>query len=221
MIGCLVLATAVATATPPPTASPSPTVTPVPAVSEVYGRKTPWQVRQQSGFEAEAPPTPTEPANSLAAIAARIKINRSALAGMSGPPPTPDPKRTPAPDDVYQCKLVAYDRGDGVEGYAVLEDRRGREIAVPGTYTITYYRATMYERRFSTVREGTVGAAGFSTQTVGVGGFAHDRLLISLPRVSYADMAGAWGFGDRIIVVFSYFPTGQDVVSDSATIYPN
>lgn len=88
MVAALILV-AVATATPTPTLTPTPRPTVASNTqgigggnSETYGSKIPLQLRQHSGLALEPEPTPTLPPNSLAATAARIKINRKALAEM-------------------------------------------------------------------------------------------------------------------------------------------
>ncbi|TAM56784.1 MAG: hypothetical protein EPN53_00980 [Acidobacteria bacterium] len=83
MIASLILA-AVATATPTPSPTVSPTTTPSPQAgvpSETYGGKIPLQLRPHTAGDLSAEPTPTVPPNSLAGVAARIKLHREGLQG--------------------------------------------------------------------------------------------------------------------------------------------
>lgn len=98
VIALVFLAAVASTPTPTPTSTPSPRPTiatmtaPMPgANSETYGKKIPLQLRDSATAMAGAEPTPTMPPNSLAAVAAKIKINREALAEMprSAPPAKP------------------------------------------------------------------------------------------------------------------------------------
>lgn len=98
MVAALILA-AVATATPTPTVTPTarPTVAattaPLPGSdSETYGAKLPAQLRPDGGRELAPEPTPTIAPNSLAGVAARIKINRAALAEIQRRCRDPQPK---------------------------------------------------------------------------------------------------------------------------------
>ncbi|HQT95609.1 MAG TPA: hypothetical protein PK435_13325, partial [Thermoanaerobaculaceae bacterium] len=152
MVAALILV-AVATATPTPTLTPPPRPTVASnsqaigsGNSETYGSKVPLQLRQQSGLAIEPEPTPTLPPNSLAAVAARIKINRKALAEMPKGAPQSTEKSTP--ESARPADLPVADEEEGIKAWCAGE--------WPSDYSMQAYCVKKQLAAVSSLRSRTV-----------------------------------------------------------------
>lgn len=196
------------------------------------------------------PPLPTRPiagVHSLADLGSRIKLRKLgnepiAITNRDGAaatrPPGPLPATTPRIGDAEPLLLdiVAYKKGDGIEVYAVAEDRAGREIALPGYYTIVItgsgrhavraltpwgdtnaVRLEDFEKRLY-FRDGTVAEGDFTVSTVGIGAFARPRLLLSFGRIPFTEMALESVSSLTLAVVVALDPGNTPRISGGTTL---
>lgn len=229
MLTAFVLAV-MATGTPTPTVTVTATPTPRPTTAAAtapkpgagtgtYGGKVPFQLRKDRDAQFLPEPAPDLPASSLSDLASRTKLrhdgnspisisNQGVPAGLPGSPKAAT-SSTPLPGDSepYRLEVVAYERGDGMEIYAVAEDHAGREIACEGFYSLTITasgtrvvrapcpwggnedcgeKKPFTQRAYS--RSGDAKSSDFTITTVGLGAFAHPRLVLPLGRVPSSEM---------------------------------
>ncbi len=231
IFAAVVTATPTATATATPTPTPRPTVAsmtaPMPgANSETYGRKIPFQLREQNGEIIEAEPTPEPPPNSLAAVAARIKLNRQGNAPIryvdlhpSKPPAWLDPNWKPGPDaPEYVSKVHMQAEGDdGVLVYFALAAADTHITRGQGHLVLTISQGWRDLYRL----ERDVVPAEFEELNIGVGAFEHRTMAFSTGRISFTQFRD-WPYREVTTAKVSFTrPDGKNFTgSDSMLLEP-
>jgi len=225
---CLLLLAAV---TPPiPTARPT---------------ATPWAPRRPPtpAVLHLMEPTPAPVDTNLSDIAGRLKLKREDAAAImiTGHGMRNVARNSPMPGarlgpELGEIEVVAYKKGPGIEAYIVAKDLSSTEVPVDGYYgLIITARGTRVvdipcpwgapgcgrEEKFQKdvyFSDGAFAVGDFQTITVGIGAFAHPRLLRPFGVISFADMmVGPVNTLDLILTVIVE-PNGRMPVTGSTTV---
>ncbi len=236
MVAVLILAAA-ATATPTATPAVTPTSTPRPTVatttapipgahSETYGKKVPLQLRQQSGSVIEPEATPTEPPNSLAGVAARIKLKKDGSGPVRYVDVRPskratwlDPTWKAGPDDPEYISTVHLqtEGDDGVLVYFVVS---AADIHITrGTGHLVLTIAQAWPELFRLERDLTPD--DFGSIDVGVGAFKHQTIAFSTGRIPFSQFRDWPSEGEAVAKVTFTRPDGKELTgSGTARLEP-
>jgi len=219
-----------AVAMPTPTARPTATA---------WAPRRPPTARIVRLAEATPPPRDTN----LSDIAGKLKLKREGdtpititghgMRNVVDHSPVPG---MPLGPELGEIEVVAYKKGPGIEAYIVAKDITGTEVPVDGYYgLIITARGTRVvdiqcpwgtpgcgrEEKFQKdvyFADGALAVGDFQTITVGIGAFAHPRLLRPFGMISFADMTvGPVNTVDLILTV-TVEANGRMPVTGSTTV---